>query len=126
MEIQRLSEARLLAKQQLQNLVEQMTQQVGASEAAILSAQTLFLEDRALVNKAEANIASGLNAEAAWWDAAEYFAQQLESLPDETLRARAADVRDVGQRVVEILLGIQSEQSPKERWKSGWFSLPVI
>jgi phosphoenolpyruvate-protein phosphotransferase len=115
MEIQRLSEARLLAKQQLQNLVEQMTQQVGASEAAILSAQTLFLEDRALVNKAEANIASGLNAEAAWWDAAEYFAQQLESLPDETLRARAADVRDVGQRVVEILLGIQSEQSLEKR-----------
>lgn len=114
-EIQRLSEARLLAKEQLQTLVEQMTQQVGASEAAILAAQALFLEDRALLDRAEASIMSGLNAEAAWWDATEYFAQQLESLPDETLRARAADVRDVGRRVVEILLGIQTEQPLQDR-----------
>jgi phosphoenolpyruvate-protein phosphotransferase len=40
--------------------------------------------------------------------ACEYFAAQLESLPDETLSARSADVRDVERRVIEALLGIQT------------------
>jgi hypothetical protein len=47
----------------------------------------------------------GVNAEAAWADGVEEFAGQLDRLPDSTLRARAADVRDVGRRVLDRLAG---------------------
>jgi phosphoenolpyruvate-protein phosphotransferase len=49
-------------------------------------------------------LSGGLNAEAAWMDAVEAFASRLEGLPDQTLRLRAGDLRDVGERVLRILL----------------------
>ena len=105
----RLTEARRKAENQLQALSTQVSQQVGDAEAALFEAQAMFLNDTVLVTKAEDAIEAGMNAEQAWHQACEHFATQLESLPDETLRARSADVRDVGRRVIEILLGIQGQ-----------------
>ncbi len=50
-------------------------------------------------------------------DAVETYAAQLEALPDETLRERAADVRQVGRRLVERLarLGTGSSARPSAR-----------
>ena len=107
-EKKRLMEARQEAERQLHALSAQVSQQVGEAEAALLEAQAMFLNDTVLVSKAETEIDRGMNAEQAWHQSCEYFAAQLESLPDETLRARSADVRDVGRRVIEILLGIQA------------------
>jgi len=108
-EKKRLMEARQKAESQLYALSVQVSQQVGDAKAALLEAQAMFLNDTVLVSKAETEIDRGMNAEQAWHQACEYFAAQLESLPDETLRARSADVRDVGRRVIEILLGVQAE-----------------
>ena len=105
----RLTEARQEAESQLHALAKQITKQAGDAEAALFEAQAMFLNDTVLVTKAENTIETGVNAEQAWHQACKHFATQLESLPDETLRARSADVRDVGRRVVEILLGIQSK-----------------
>lgn len=104
----RLGDARQNAAKQLRELVGQVASQIGETEAALFEAQAMFLEDAVLVQKAEAAIDSGMNAEQAWHDACEYFASQLEAMPDETLRARSADVRDVGRRVLEILMGVKS------------------
>ena len=52
------------------------------------------------------SFAAQLNAEAAWQQAFEAIAQDYRALPDEYLRARAADVVDVGQRVLRQLLGV--------------------
>ena len=106
----RLTEARQIAESQLQALSIQVSQQIGDAEAALFEAQAMFLNDSVLVIKAEDWIFGGTNAEQAWHQACEHFATQLESLSDETLRARSADVRDVGRRVIEILLEIQSKQ----------------
>lgn len=105
----RLQEARRVAAEQLSALATEVKEQVGAAEAALFEAQAMFLEDTALVSRAETEIGSGVNAEAAWYHACEFFAMQLESLPDETLRARSADVRDVGRRVIELLTGATSK-----------------
>lgn len=107
----RLREARQEAESQLQALSTQVSQQVGDAEAALFEAQAMFLNDTVLVTRADNAIESGVNAEQAWHQACEHFATRLESLPDETLRARSADVRDVGRRVIEILLGIQAEMA---------------
>lgn len=47
-----------------------------------------------------------INAETAINEAVETHAQTLENMEDEYFSARAADIRDVGRRVVSILLGI--------------------
>jgi phosphoenolpyruvate-protein phosphotransferase len=104
----RLIGARQEAESQLHSLSAQVSKQVGEADAALFEAQAMFLNDPVLVSKAESEIGKGLNAEQAWHQASEYFAGKLESLPDETLRARSADVRDVGRRVIEILLGVRS------------------
>ena len=111
----RLIEARQKAESQLHSLSTQVTEQVGEAEAALFEAQAMFLNDPILVGKAESEINNGMNAERAWHQASEYFATQLESLPDETLRARSADVRDVGRRVIEILLGVQTGLALEEQ-----------
>ena len=108
-EKERLVGARQKAEEQLHVLSAQVSQQAGKAEAALFEAQAMFLNDKVLVTKAEEGINAGTNAEQAWQQACEFFATQLENLPDETLRARSMDVRDVGRRVIEILLGIESK-----------------
>lgn len=103
----RLGEARQEAARQLRELVLQIEAKLGSAEAALFEAQAMFLEDTVLIQRAEEAIKAGQNAETAWHEACGHFAAQLETMPDETLRARSADIRDVGRRVIEILMGIQ-------------------
>ncbi len=101
----RLASARKAAREEIQKLKTKVAAEAGPAEAAIFDAHLLFLDDASLLAKAQAAIDAGTNAEAAWMDAIEHFSSQLQQLPDLTLRARAADVRDVGSRVLEHLLG---------------------
>jgi phosphotransferase system enzyme I (PtsI) len=79
----------------------------GAKQAAIFQAQALMLEDPELLDGVGMAIKEQcINAEAALSDGTEMYAQMLESLDDEYLSARAADVRDVANRVLRILLGV--------------------
>lgn len=114
-EIARLEEARHTAKAQLDVLAKQVRQRATSTEAALLEAQAMFIDDPALLDRVEAAIRSGQSAEKAWHEAIEHFALQLESLQDETLRARAADIRDVGRRVLEVLLGASPMPLLQER-----------
>ncbi|MEW6569454.1 MAG: phosphoenolpyruvate--protein phosphotransferase, partial [Chloroflexota bacterium] len=110
-ERQRLEEARRGVQEDLVGLKEKVTQEAGAAEAAIFEAHAMILADTSLLKRAEAGLEGGLNAEAAWMDAVEFFASQLAALPDPTLSARALDVRDVGQRVLRRLLGKEPDQA---------------
>jgi len=104
-ETARLTEARNAAREEIRALRAKVAAEAGEAEAAIFDAHLMFVDDTALLDKAAAAIAAGTNAEAAWMDAIEFFAAQLAQIPDPTLQARAADVRDVGGRVVDHLLG---------------------
>jgi phosphoenolpyruvate-protein phosphotransferase len=106
-EKKRLLTARQLAASQLGVLAKATADQIGEDQAALFEAQVMFLEDAALVQRAEDMIQKGVNAERAWHEACEFFAIQIEGLPDETLRARSVDVRDVARRVTDNLLGVQ-------------------
>lgn len=107
----RLGEARRSAAKQLRELAHRIELDVGRAEAALFEAQAMFLEDAVLTERAERAIEAGQNAETAWHEACGYFAGQLEDMEDETLRARSADIRDVGRRVIEILTGIQAAKT---------------
>jgi phosphoenolpyruvate-protein phosphotransferase len=77
--------------------------------ADILAAQREMLDDPDLKQGAEVLIATGFAAEAAITQATNSYAEQLASLPDPYLAARAADVHEAGRRIVAALRGVSLE-----------------
>ncbi|MFZ5827301.1 MAG: phosphoenolpyruvate--protein phosphotransferase [Bacillota bacterium] len=71
----------------------------------ILQAHKMMLQDPELHSLVEQGVAAGKSADAAVSEAIDQFAAMLESLGDEYLRERAADVRDVGRRLLAALSG---------------------
>ncbi len=105
-EMARLEQALGAARLQLQQLRSDAVASVGEKEASIFDAHALFLRDPSLLASARGAIeGKQINAEAAWSEAIEGYARHMEAMRDETFRARAADIRDVGRRVLLILLG---------------------
>ncbi len=94
---------------EIRTLEVRMTRQVNAADAAIFGAHQLFLEDPILLETTKGYIfEQQINAEAAWEQAIEDMADTFHQLDDEYLRARAADILDVGQRVLRHLLGVEA------------------
>ncbi|MGD2049859.1 MAG: phosphoenolpyruvate--protein phosphotransferase [Chloroflexota bacterium] len=104
----RLQEAIDQAKGEIQAIHEQAVRQAGATEAAIFEAHLLFLQDPALVEVARSRLFDeSINAEAAWYDVVEETAGSYKALDDPYMQARAADVLDVGQRVLQHLMAFE-------------------
>src|SRR6185312_11518272 len=71
----------------------------GEREAAVFDAHLLLLEDPDLLDRAHAAIAAGRGRVGAWRTAVAAVAEAFDRLPDPYLRARADDVRAVGDQV---------------------------
>ncbi len=106
-EIDRLHSAIDKARTEVEALKNSVSERTESNEAEIFEAHNMILTDVALFDQAEEAIEGGTNAEKAWMDAIEFFAQMMEQIPDETLSSRAVDIRDVGRRVVGHLLGVR-------------------
>ncbi len=78
---------------------------VDDEAAAILEFQVAMLEDEALSDPAFHMIAEGAGAKAAWETALAEQIDDYEAADDEYFRARAADLRDIRDRVLRHLLG---------------------
>jgi phosphotransferase system enzyme I (PtsI) len=106
-ERRRLDEARGVARQQLGEIRDRVEREAGSEEAALFDAHALMLDDPDLLRMVDATVEKeSINVEVAWAGAIEHYARQMEALDDERFRARAADVRDVGRRVLRALLGL--------------------
>lgn len=101
----RMDDAVRAARAEIAMIKQKVTNDANASEAHIFDAHLAFLNDPALIKRVSNAIGQGLNAEAGWSDAIHLFVEQLKKLNDPTLRARASDVSDVGQRVLNHLMG---------------------
>ena len=110
-EIGRLLESVEKAQTEIAAIKEEVSSHATGNEAEIFEAHWMILEDAALLDKAKEAIEQGINAEKAWMDAIEYFAQMMESIPDETMASRAVDIRDVGHRVLGHLMGTGSSNT---------------
>lgn len=103
-EQQRLQAAIAASAQELRELHAHVGKTVGRSEAAIFEAQQLIVQDPDLLEEANEMISTCLfSAAVAFQQVTEHQAQELETLENETLAARAADVRDVAARVIRRL-----------------------
>jgi phosphoenolpyruvate-protein phosphotransferase len=104
-----LRSALAAASEALKALTAQVSRDISAEEAGIFEAQALIVEDPTLSEEAGRLIdEQGLDAASAIAQAGEALACQLAALENEVLAARAADIRDVTQRVLRLLQGTQT------------------
>ena len=106
-EWRRLQDAVAVARDEIGALHRRAVAQVGPDEAAIFEAHLLFLQDPLLVEATRDRIYSEkINAEAAWQRQMADMAATYRDMADDYMRARAADVEDVAQRVLRGLMGV--------------------
>jgi phosphoenolpyruvate-protein phosphotransferase/dihydroxyacetone kinase phosphotransfer subunit len=113
-ERERLHEAIAAAREAIAADRATVAKRAGAADAAIFDAHAILLDDEALLDPAHEAIAAGATAERAWHDAAEQVAGRYRALEEPLLRERAADVLDVGRRVVGELTGGAAASGPGE------------
>jgi phosphoenolpyruvate-protein phosphotransferase len=110
LERQRLQTALLQVEKQTQQLIER-TEQVSVRD--IFVTHQAMLRDPELRADVDLRMASGASAEAAWLAEIEDAAARQEALRDTLLAERAADLRDVGRRVLEQLCGVEASREPE-------------
>jgi multiphosphoryl transfer protein len=113
-ESDRLERGRAGARAAIEHDRESLVARGAAAEAAIFSAHLALLDDAALLEPALAAIGRGVPAERAWLDATEDAASTYRALEEPLLRERAADVEDVGRRVVAAIVGDGRPSGPSE------------
>ena len=113
-EKERFLEAVDRAKAQLTRLYDEALQNVGEDHAAIFDVHKMLLEDEDYLETAAGEIESGYNAVYAVNHAGTQFAELFASMDDEYMRGRAADIRDISQRVIRILLDLPEEEINSE------------
>lgn len=119
LEIKRFTQAKEQAKSQLAALYEKALKEVGEANAAIFEVHQMMLDDLDYVESITNMISSqGINAEYAVATTGDNFAEMFAAMDDDYMRERAADVKDISNRVIHILQG-GSEQA-------GLGDLPVI
>ncbi|MEZ5583081.1 MAG: phosphoenolpyruvate--protein phosphotransferase [Candidatus Competibacteraceae bacterium] len=109
-ERRQLDQAIETAKIQLEALQTRLHAEADAGKAAIFAAHQELLEDPDLLDIADSAIAKGKSAAFAWRHAYTLHAERLAGLRNELLAARANDLRDVGLRVLKLLLGVTTEE----------------
>ncbi len=106
----RLERAMQQAHSQLQALKARALASAGEEEAAIFEAHELFLEDVELLGMLRKTIEDEeMNAEAAVETCFEHYAAMLLALDNAYFQARAQDVRDVKQQLLQVLSGQEKE-----------------
>mgnify|MGYP001312251389 CR=1 FL=1 len=99
----RLDQALASAAADLRNLHEEFWKKAGAAKAAIFKAHLELLDDPEMAAEAHGRIDRGNSAGWAWREVYEERAGILAQLADPLLAGRAADLRDVGRRVLRLL-----------------------
>ena len=114
-EIRRKAAAVDETMQQLRQLYDKALQEVGESGAAIFDVHQMMLEDQDYQESIENMIRTQeVNAEYAVAVTSDNFAAMFEQMDDDYMKARAADVRDISERLISVLLEEKQELDSKE------------
>lgn len=105
-ELDRLETALTVSKQQLAQLYEKALGQVGQASAAVFEVHRMLLEDKRYLEEISSKISREyMNAEYAVALVGDNFSKMFESMEDDYMKARGADILDVSLRVVSNLKG---------------------
>ena len=108
-QIKRYEDARAKAAEQLQGLYEKALKEVGEANAAVFEVHQMMLEDDDYIDSVVNIIETQqVNAEFAVATTGDHFAKMFAEMEDDYFKARAADVKDISERMVNILSGNES------------------
>ena len=111
-EMARFEEAKAKGIAQLGVLYEKACKEVGEANAAIFEVHQMMMEDDGYNESVENIIKSqGVNAEYAVATTGDNFAQMFSAMDDDYMRERAADVKDISERLISILNGDDTDAS---------------
>lgn len=114
-ELQRLQRAVETSLAQLDDLYEKAVLEAGEETAEILQAHKMLIEDEEFLGTVTGLIESeGFNAEYAVRQTEEQLVEMFSAIKDDYLRERAADVRDISDRVLRNLFGAVTDYSLQE------------
>jgi len=108
-EVARFHAARIEAGNQLDKLCESMREKIGSENAMLFEVHRMMLDDPDFTDPIVALIEQ--RSVCAQWAVAEIgaaLAKDFSEMDDEYMKERACDIKDVAQRVVNILIGVQS------------------
>ena len=110
-ELARYEAAKAAAVEQLQELYQKALKEVGEANAAIFEIHQMMLDDGDY-NESVENIieTQKVNAEYAVAVTGDNFAQMFRAMDDDYMRERAADVKDISERVLSVLHGGQKRK----------------
>lgn len=106
LEMERYGQAKAEAVRQLQDLYDKALREVGEANAAIFEIHQMMLEDEGY-NESVENIirTQSVNAEYAVAATSDNYSQMFAAMDDDYMRERAADVKDISERVLSVLGG---------------------
>lgn len=105
-EITRVQEAKEKAVEQLQKLYDKALREVGESGAAIFEVHQMMLDDEDYLDSIDNIIRTeNVNAEYAVATTGDNFADMFAQMDDDYMKARAADIKDISDRLVRVLSG---------------------
>lgn len=106
LEIKRVEQAGEQAREQLQKLYDKAVKEVGEASAAIFEVHQMMLEDEDYLDAIHNMIQTEkVNAEYAVAVTGDNFSEMFASMDDDYMKARAADVKDISDRLVRNLSG---------------------
>ena len=108
-EVARLQTALEKSKEQILKIKEKAASDLGEEEAEIFEAHAMVLDDPEFVDSITAEInTNGVNAEFAVKTVTDRFFEMFDMMDDPYFSARAADIRDVGTRVLNNVMGVEN------------------
>lgn len=114
-EVDRFESAKEIAKQELDVLYEKAVLQVGEENAAIFEVHQMMLDDADYGDSVHNIIESQhVNAEFAVASTSDNFSAMFAAMDDDYMKARAADVKDVSERLIRVLSGEKSGEEAAE------------
>ena len=117
-EMERYEKAKAEGIRQLQGLYDKALKEVGEANAAMFEVHQMMMEDDGYNESVENIIRSqGVNAEYAVAATGDNYAQMFSAMDDDYMRERAADVRDISERLLTILNGESAEAMDEDEPK---------
>lgn len=117
-EIKRFKSAIENSKNEIQDIYNNVLKNIGENEASIFEAHLMILEDPEMLEQVEKKIEDNkVNAEWALKEISEIFISMFESIDNEYMKERAADIKDVTSRLMKKLMNIEEanfEESTNE------------
>ena len=112
-ELQRLYDAMRHSLAEIEALKEQVHTRLPEIDVAIFDAHVMMLQDPGFLGKIEGMIRENDAAEIAVKKVSEEYIEALGKVENQLLRERTTDIRDVSQRLLRHLLGLEEKERPK-------------